>query len=100
MTDHTVADHDHVDSAERHQALDPHVGDGTPDAAPDTLHIDDTWEPPASWLPTRKWLARTVVAAGGLASTWAAVGEWSADLTGALITAVVAALVSYLVPND
>lgn len=50
--------------------------------------------------PTRKWWAATILAIGGLLTTWAAAGEWTTALTGALITLVTQRIVAYLVPND
>lgn len=52
-----------------------------------------------SSLPTRKWAARTVVALGGLATTWASTGGWETEETLMAITIAVAAVTSYLVPN-
>lgn len=53
----------------------------------------------ASWAPTRKWIARTVVAIAGLLTTWASTGTWDKEETIMAITIGTAALVSYLVPN-
>ena len=95
------ADDKHVDPVEfQDAALDPAVGDGTPDTAPDCLHLDEEWQPPTSWTPTRKWMARTVVAVGGLATTVATTGSWDQEHTLFAITAVVAAVTSYLLPSD
>jgi predicted cobalt transporter CbtA len=54
----------------------------------------------ASRMPTNKWWAATVLAVGGLLTTWASAGEWTAALTGAAITLVTQRIVAYLVPND
>lgn len=51
-------------------------------------------------MPTRKWIARTITALGGLATTVATTGGWDQEETLMAITIAVAAAVSYLVPND
>jgi hypothetical protein len=54
----------------------------------------------ASWWPTRKWWAATVLAIGGILSTWAAGGwDWTDPLSGAAITLLAQRIVAYLVPN-
>lgn len=88
----------HIDEEEATLVRDPAVGDGTPDTAPDVADDDGDWEQ-VSWVPTRKWVASCVVTAGGLLTSWTAVGDWSPELTGATITAVVAAITSYLLPS-
>jgi hypothetical protein len=52
-----------------------------------------------SWRPSRKWIARTIVALGGLATSWATTGSWDQEETVMAITVAVAAAVSYLLPN-
>jgi hypothetical protein len=54
----------------------------------------------ASAMPTRKWWTATVLAVGGLLTTWVSAGEWTTALTGAMITLVTQRIVAYLVPNE
>jgi len=93
-------DHTHIDPAEAAQADDPNVGTGTPDSAPDELLIDVGWKEPTNWIPSRKWLAATVVAVTGLLTTWATTGSWDQEETLMAITIVSARLVAYLIPNE
>jgi hypothetical protein len=55
---------------------------------------------PISWRPTRKWMARTAVAIAGLASTAVSTGAWDKEESLMAITVVLAAVVSYLTPNE
>lgn len=51
-------------------------------------------------MPTRKWFANVVIAAGGLLTAWAATGTWDQEETIALIGVASGAIVAWLVPND
>jgi hypothetical protein len=53
-----------------------------------------------SWLPTRKWLAGVITAAGAFLVNWIQAGEFNTEIQVALVGVVVAALLAYLVPND
>lgn len=52
-----------------------------------------------SWAPSRKWIARTIVALGGLAIMALTTGSWDAEESIALVTLIVGAATSYLLPN-
>ena len=52
-----------------------------------------------SALPTRKWWAATVVAAGTVGTDWALAGHWSRTLSVAAVGLVVQRAVAYLIPN-
>jgi hypothetical protein len=52
------------------------------------------------WNPTQKWWAATILGAGGMLSTWSAMGwHWSNALSGAAVTLATQRLVAYLVSN-
>lgn len=51
-----------------------------------------------TWTPTRTWIAQQVVIFGGIAANAVTTG-WSNLETKGVILAVVAAIVSYLVPD-
>lgn len=55
----------------------------------------------ASWWPTRKWTAATVIAVGGILATLATTGwDFTPEMNGTLITILTQRVVAYLVPND
>lgn len=55
----------------------------------------------ASWWPTRKWMAATVIAVGGILATLATTGwDFTPEMNGALITILTQRVVAYLLPND
>jgi hypothetical protein len=54
----------------------------------------------AKWMPTRKWWVATVTAVGGFLTTWVATGQWTKELSGALITIGTQRVVTYLTPNE
>ncbi len=95
------ADHKHVSAAEAAEALDPSVGSGVPQTAPDVLYVDAEHEPPTSWRPTRKWLAATVTAGVGLVTLFAQHG-WHFDEHTTIATATIVGqrIISYLIPNE
>lgn len=49
---------------------------------------------------TRKWMARTVVAIGGLATMFLTTGTWDTEESLMAVTIVVGAITSLLVPNE
>jgi hypothetical protein len=54
-----------------------------------------------TWWPTRKWWAATILAVGGIVTTWATAGwGWTDELSGAAITLLTQRIVAYLVPNE
>lgn len=75
-----------------------------PDAAFVMDEMDDDadlpMEEPTSWVPTRKWMAATSVAAAGILTLMASHG-WHFDehTTIALITVVSERAVAYFLPN-
>lgn len=98
---HVESDNTHVDETEASRAMDPFVGDGTPDEAPEVLYEDSEFQPQKFWAPpTRKWLARTIVAVSGLAVEIATTDGWDKADTVMTITVVSAAMVSYVTGND
>lgn len=95
------ADHKHVSPAEAGEALDPSVGSGVPQTAPDVLYVDAEHEPPVSWRPTRKWLAATTVAAGTVVTLYAQHGwHWDEHTSVPTVGLVVQRAVSYWLPNE
>jgi len=71
--------------------------------AADMTQTTETPEPALfkkSWLPTRKWLAGVVTAAGAFLINWIQAGEFNTEIQVTLVGVVVAALSAYLVPND
>jgi hypothetical protein len=48
----------------------------------------------------RKWGARTIVALGGIATMYFTTGGWDTEESIALVTAIVGAATSFLVPPD
>lgn len=52
-----------------------------------------------TYLPTRKWLANTVLAYTGLLTAWATSG-WQQTTTLMAITVTSGAVVAYLLPNS
>ncbi len=57
-------------------------------------------QPNKSGMPTRKWVAATVIAVGGLLTTWVATGQWTRELSGVAVTLLTQRIVAYIVPND
>jgi hypothetical protein len=56
---------------------------------------------PASWWPTRKWWAATIVAFGGFLTTLATQSwHWTPEFAGAVITIATQRVVAYVVKND
>ena len=54
----------------------------------------------SQWMPTRKWMVRTVIALGALATMYFATGSWDQEESIALVGLLVGAATSYLVPNS
>lgn len=99
---HVDVDYRHVGADEAHEALDEVIGQGSPATAPDAELPDDDHDEWAGHdrLPSRKWFARTATALGGLATTWATTDGWDEEETLFLITIIVGAIVSYVLPNN
>lgn len=53
----------------------------------------------ASWWPSRKWWAATVVGAGTVGTAWAEAGHWSASLTVTAIGLAVQRFTAWALPN-
>lgn len=53
-----------------------------------------------SWAPSRKWLARTIIALGTVATMYFTSGTWDAEESIALVGVIVGASTAYLLPND
>ncbi len=85
------ADQNHVSDAEARDALDPNIGDGTPDTAPD---VAATGEFP------NKAIGAAVTAVATALVQYLSTGEFSMSQEGTtLIGGAVIALVVYLVSN-
>jgi hypothetical protein len=54
----------------------------------------------SSLRPTRKWWAARITAVGTLLVLYVTAGEWSTEVSVALIGLLVEGLVSWLVPNE
>ena len=86
---------------EQDDALDPTVGDGTPETAPE--RPAGAWNHLAegtSWRPTRKWIGGLVTGLAGVAASWIVTGAFDdveRGMVGTLITSLAAA---YWVSND
>ena len=48
----------------------------------------------------RKWLARTIVGAGAIATMYLSTGTWDQEESIAVVGWIVAAITSFLVPPD
>lgn len=55
---------------------------------------------PKSWQPTKKWWAATVIGVAGVITLWIQGGQWTAEISVALVTLLSQRIVAYLVPND
>lgn len=53
----------------------------------------------SEWFPTRKWMVRSVIAIGGLATMYFSTGTWDAEESIATVAVCVGALTAYLTPN-
>ena len=84
---------------ERDDALNPNVGDGTPDSAP-------TVTPPGgddvlpTWKPTKKWLAALAGALASIAASWIVTGAFDDVERGMAATALVSLVAAYFKGND
>lgn len=101
----THANMKHVDESEARDALDPDVGDGTPDTAPFLDTDDGDWQEPGpawrKWMPTRKWWAATITGAGTVAvMLWTGDGINTDEEKILVIGLAIQRLVSYVTPND
>ena len=57
--------------------------------------------PEKSWWPTKKWMAATVTAAGGILVTLSTTDwKFSTAMQGVIITFAVQRIVAYITPND
>lgn len=92
----------HVSEEELADALNPDIGDGTPDTAPEKEYIDPDWvQTEGTHMPTRKWLAARVTALAGLIVLFIAHSWHFDEHTVIPLGAFIAeALVSYGVTND
>lgn len=95
----TYDDERHVSLDERNEALDPNVGDGTAETAPERAADDWAELAGASWRPTRKWVAAAGTGLLSIAATAVSTGDWDAVETGQVITLASGLLVAYLFPN-
>jgi hypothetical protein len=55
--------------------------------------------PEKSWMPTRKWWAAQVVAAGALATMIVSTNSWDTEETLAIIGWIVQSVTTYICPN-
>jgi hypothetical protein len=53
-----------------------------------------------SWLPTRKWIVGLLTSVVALVLSIVQSGHWTKEYTAAILTVVVGAITSYLIPNN
>lgn len=92
-------DERHVSQVERADALDPSIGEGLPNTAPDRVPDDSDWDN-WTWKPSRKLVVRTITALIGLATMWATTGTWDTEETVMALTIVGATAVHYFTPES
>lgn len=81
----------HVSPDERADAVNPDVGDGTPDTAPELLPSNDDWQG-FSFKPTRKWVVGLAGAVSSILASWIVTGAFD-DVERGMVGASLATLV-------
>jgi hypothetical protein len=89
----------HLSPEERAAAHHPHVGDGTPETAPER-DADEFTGPRKSWIPTNKWFAALVTGCLAIVGHSIASEGWDATEWGELVALGISLAGAYFIPND
>lgn len=86
---------------EQADANDPEIGAGTPDTAPvEPASAFNAYAEPASWKPTRKWLAGLAGAVASVVASWIVTGAFDDVERGMVGTALVALTAAFFKENE
>jgi hypothetical protein len=89
----------HLSPQEQAAAHHPHIGDGTPETAPQR-DADEFVGESRSWLPTKKWWAALAGGVATVLASWIVTGEFDDVERGMVGTALTALVAAYFKSND